>query len=71
MVQSLWVVANKLRGKVESSEYKHVVLGLIILKFASDKFEKRRQSLIDEGKKLSKNGVIIMIPAGNRIKSIV
>jgi len=48
--ESLWESANKLRGKVESSEYKHVVLGLIFLKFASDKFEERKQELIAEGK---------------------
>lgn len=46
----LWESANKLRGTVESSEYKHVVLGLIFLKFASDKFEERRRELIEEGK---------------------
>jgi type I restriction enzyme M protein len=46
----LWDSANKLRGTVESSEYKHVVLGLIFLKFASDKFEERRAELIAEGK---------------------
>jgi type I restriction-modification system DNA methylase subunit len=34
---------------VESSEYKHVVLSLIFLKFASDKFADREQELIDEG----------------------
>lgn len=50
MEEQLWDAANKLRGKVESSEYKHVVLGLIFLKFTSDKFEERRQELIDEGK---------------------
>lgn len=48
--ETLWDSANKLRGKVESSEYKHVVLGLIFLKFASDKFEQRRKELIKEGK---------------------
>ena len=48
--ETLWESANKLRGTVESSEYKHVVLGLIFLKFASDKFEERRQELIAEGK---------------------
>lgn len=48
--ESLWDSANKLRGKVESSEYKHVVLSLIFLKFISDKFAERRQELIDEGK---------------------
>lgn len=50
MEETLWDSANKLRGSVESSEYKHVVLALIFLKFASDKFEIRRQELIDEGK---------------------
>lgn len=39
-----------MRGTVESSEYKHVVLGLIFLKFASDKFEERRAELMSEGK---------------------
>jgi type I restriction enzyme M protein len=47
---SLWDAANKLRGSVESSEYKHVVLSLIFLKFASDKFEEHRQKMIVEGK---------------------
>lgn len=47
---SLWESANKLRGSVEPSEYKHVVLGLIFLKFVSDKFEEHRAKLIAEGK---------------------
>ena len=47
--ESLWDSANKLRGSVESSEYKHIVLSLIFLKFISDKFEAHRQSLIDNG----------------------
>ena len=34
----LWDSANKLRGSVEPSEYKHVVLSLIFLKLANDKF---------------------------------
>ncbi|MFC3561183.1 type I restriction-modification system subunit M [Pedobacter jamesrossensis] len=46
----LWDSANKLRGTVESSEYKHVVLGLIFLKFSNDKFEERRKELVEEGK---------------------
>ena len=50
MEEKLWDSANKLRGTVESSEYKHVVLGLIFLKFVSDKFEERRAELISEGK---------------------
>ncbi len=47
---TLWEAANKLRGSVEPAEYKHVVLGLIFLKFASDKFEEHRKKLISEGK---------------------
>ncbi|MEZ7884496.1 MAG: type I restriction-modification system subunit M N-terminal domain-containing protein, partial [Bacteroidales bacterium] len=47
---TLWEAANKLRGSVEPAEYKHVVLGLIFLKFASDKFEEQRAKLIAEGK---------------------
>jgi type I restriction enzyme M protein len=47
--ESLWETATKLRGSVESSEYKHVVLSLIFLKFVSDKFEERRAQLIAEG----------------------
>ena len=39
-----------MRGSVEPAEYKHVVLGLIFLKFASDKFEEHRKTLIAEGK---------------------
>ncbi|WP_160182205.1 type I restriction-modification system subunit M [Paraglaciecola mesophila] len=44
--ESLWDSANKLRGSVESSEYKHIVLSLIFLKFVSDTFEHHRQKLI-------------------------
>src|SRR5574344_468465 len=50
MEETLWDSANKLRGSVESSEYKHVVLSLIFLKFISDTFEERKQELIAEGK---------------------
>jgi len=45
--ETLWDTANKLRGSVESSEYKHIVLSLIFLKFISDKFEKQRTKLIE------------------------
>jgi len=48
--ETLWESANKLRGTVESSEYKHIVLGLIFLKFVSDTFEERREQLISEDK---------------------
>ena len=49
MEEALWNAANKLRGPVEPAEYKHVVLSLFFLKFASDKFNKQREKLIAEG----------------------
>ena len=35
----LWRMADSLRGNMDSAEYKHVVLGLIFLKYISDAFE--------------------------------
>ena len=46
--QKLWDAAEKLRGNQEPSEYKHVVLGLVFLKYVSDRFEERRAALKDE-----------------------
>lgn len=47
--ETLWKAADKLRGSMDSSEYKHVVLGLIFLKYISDKFETRYNELVSEG----------------------
>jgi len=41
----LFDAANAMRGSVESAEYKHLVLGLVFLKYVSDGFEARRQQL--------------------------
>lgn len=41
----LWKAADKLRGSMDASEYKHVVLGLIFLKYVEDAFEERRTAL--------------------------
>ena len=46
--QKLWLAADKLRGNMDASEYKHVILGLIFLKYISDSFESRRQWLVRE-----------------------
>ncbi|GFZ87091.1 class I SAM-dependent DNA methyltransferase [Nesterenkonia alkaliphila] len=43
--QRLWEAADLLRGNQEPSEYKHVVLGLIFLKYISDRFTERREQL--------------------------
>ena len=43
--EKLWQAADKLRGHMDAAEYKHVVLGLIFLKYISDAFEEKRQEL--------------------------
>jgi HsdM N-terminal domain len=42
---TLWAAADKLRNNVDPAEYKHVVLGLIFLKYISDAFEERNRRL--------------------------
>ena len=44
----LFKAADKLRGNMEPSDYKHVALGLIFLKYISDAFETKRTALLDE-----------------------
>ncbi|HHX66718.1 MAG TPA: SAM-dependent DNA methyltransferase [Gallicola sp.] len=41
----LWLAADKLRGSMDSGEYKHVALGLIFLKYVSDAFETKHEEL--------------------------
>ena len=41
----LWRMADTLRGSMDAAEYKHVVLGLIFLKYISDAFEEARARL--------------------------
>lgn len=43
--QQIWAAADILRGNMDAAEYKHVVLGLIFLKYISDKFEARYREL--------------------------
>ena len=47
--QQIWSAADKLRGNIDASEYKNVVLGLIFLKYLSDKFDQRHRELVEEG----------------------
>ena len=47
--EQIWKAADKLRGNLDASEYKSVILGLIFLKYISDKFDERYQELVDEG----------------------
>lgn len=43
--QQIWAAADILRGNMDAAEYKHVVLGLIFLKYISDKFDERYRKL--------------------------
>ena len=43
--KELWEAADKLRGNIDVSEYKNIVLGLLFLKYISDAFYKRREEL--------------------------
>ena len=47
--KQIWDAACVLRGNIDASEYKSVVLGLIFLKYISDRFEEKHQQLVDEG----------------------
>ncbi len=47
----LWQMADALRGSMDAAEYKHVVLGLIFLKYISDAFEEQHARLVAEKKK--------------------
>ncbi|MBQ6534577.1 MAG: SAM-dependent DNA methyltransferase [Opitutales bacterium] len=47
--KEIWSAADKLRGNMDASEYKNIVLGLIFLKYISDKFEEKYAELKAEG----------------------
>jgi type I restriction enzyme M protein len=48
--QQLWQMADALRGSMDAAEYKHVVLGLIFLKYISDAFEEQHAKLVADKK---------------------
>lgn len=48
MEETLWESCNKLRGSVEPSEYKHVVLSLIFLKYAGDHFDQKHKEICEQ-----------------------
>ncbi len=60
---TLWKSADALRGQVNAAEYKHVVLGLLFLKYISDSFDARRQELKAE---LEADGI-----AGPQLESLL
>jgi type I restriction enzyme M protein len=46
----LWLAADRLRSNMDAGEYKHVVLGLIFLKYISDTFEEHHAKLVAGGR---------------------
>lgn len=44
--QKLWKTADKLRKNIDAAEYKHIVLGLIFLKYISDAFAQLHEKLV-------------------------
>jgi type I restriction enzyme M protein len=46
--KTLWAAADKLRNNMDAAEYKHIVLGLIFLKYISDRFEDLHQRLLQD-----------------------
>ena len=46
--KKLWTAADKLRSNLDAAVYKHVVLGLIFLKYVSDAFEERQNELREQ-----------------------
>ena len=43
--ERLWAAADTLRGHIDAAEYKHIVLGLVFLKYLADLFEERARCL--------------------------
>jgi type I restriction enzyme M protein len=46
--EKLWLAADKLRGSMDAAEYKHVVLGLVFIKYITDAFEEHRARLLQQ-----------------------
>ncbi|MEG1134770.1 MAG: type I restriction-modification system subunit M N-terminal domain-containing protein, partial [Cellulosilyticaceae bacterium] len=46
--EKLWEAADKLRNNMDAGEYKHVILGLIFLKYVSDTFKEKYDQLLEE-----------------------
>ena len=44
--RTMWAAADKLRGSMDAAEYKHVVLGLVFLKYISDAFQEHHAPLV-------------------------
>lgn len=74
--KQIWDAACVLRGNLDASEYKSVVLGLIFLKYISDRFDEKYQALVEEGEGFEEDideytsEGIFFVPAGARWNEI-
>ena len=74
--KQIWDAACVLRGNIDASEYKNVVLGLIFLKYISDRFDEKYRALVEEGDGFEEDvdeytsEGIFFVPAGARWKDI-
>ncbi len=74
--KEIWDAACVLRGNMDASEYKNVILGLIFLKYISDSFEERYNELVEEGEGFEEDrdeytaDNIFYVPEGARWKNI-
>lgn len=74
--KQIWDAACVLRGNMDASEYKSVVLGLIFLKYISDRFDEKYQELLEEGDGFEEDvdeytsEGIFFVPVGARWKDV-
>lgn len=74
--KEIWDAACVLRGNMDASEYKSVILGLIFLKYISDTFEEKYNALLEEGEGFEEErdeymaDNIFYVPVGARWKDI-
>ena len=74
--KQIWDAACVLRGNIDASDYTNVVLGLIFLKYISDRFDEKYQQLVEEGDGFEEDvdeytsEGIFFVPAGARWKDI-
>ncbi len=74
--REIWDAACVLRGNMDASEYKNVILGLIFLKYISDSFEAKYKELVEEGEGYEEDrdeylaDNIFFVPSGARWKDI-
>ena len=74
--KEIWDAACVLRGNMDASEYKNVILGLIFLKYLSDSFDSKYQELVEEGEGFEEDRDeytyenIFFVPAGARWRDI-